>query len=203
MKKLSKPPYDDESTLIQNLINSDPAAFEYVVAEYHNLMLSVARAIVGQSIADEVVQESWLAAIKALPKFEGRSSLKTWLIQIVSNGAKSRVRRENRYTSLDEGWEAVAADKFDHRGHRLDNVSAWEHASPEALLANEQLQTVIEDAFHTLPAMQRATMTMIDMEGYKIDEVCNILDITSSNARVLLHRARVAIHQCIEQYQDN
>jgi len=203
MKKIFKPTYDDEKTLVQNLINGDPVAFEHVVAEYHNLMLSVARAIVGQSIADEVVQEAWISAIKALPKFEGRSSLKTWLIQIVSNGAKSRVRRENRYTSLDEGWEAVSADKFDHTGHRIDNVTAWDHATPEALLANEQLQVIINEAFHALPAMQRATITMIDMEGYKIDEVCNILDISSSNARVLLHRARVAIHQCIEQYQGN
>jgi len=203
MKKLFKSKRDDENALIQNLIDGDPVAFEHVVAEYHNLMLSVARAIVGQSIADEVVQEAWISAIKALPKFEGRSSLKTWLIQIVSNGAKSRVRRENRYLSLDEGWEAVAADKFDHTGHRIDNVLLWEQATPEALLANEQLQVVIEHAFQALPAMQRAAMTMIDMEGFKIEEVCNILDISSSNARVLLHRARVAVHQSIEQYQDN
>ncbi|MFT5422215.1 MAG: RNA polymerase sigma-70 factor (ECF subfamily), partial [Candidatus Endobugula sp.] len=96
MKKLFKSKRDDDDALIQNLIDGDPAAFEHVVAEYHNLMLSVARAIVGSSIADEVAQEAWISAIKALPKFEGRSSLKTWLIQIVSNGAKSRVRRENR-----------------------------------------------------------------------------------------------------------
>jgi RNA polymerase sigma-70 factor (ECF subfamily) len=194
--------HDNENVLINNLIEGDPIAFEHVVAEYHNLMLSVARAIVGTSIADEVVQEAWVSAIKALPKFEGRSSLKTWLIQIVSNGAKSRVRRENRYSSLDDGWEAVSSDKFDHTGHRLDNVIAWETATPEALLSNTQLQKVIEQAFHSLPAMQRAAMTMIDMEGYKIDEVCNILDISSSNARVLLHRARVAVHDAIECYQE-
>ena len=203
MKKLFQSKRNDENALIQNLIDGDPIAFEHVVAEYHNLMLSVARAIVGSSIADEVTQEAWISAIKALPKFEGCSSLKTWLIQIVSNGAKSRVRRENRYTSLDEGLEAVSADKFDQAGHRKDNVSAWDQATPEDLLANEQLQTVIEQAFQTLPAMQRAAMAMVDMEGFKIVEVCNILDISSSNARVLLHRARVAVHQCIEQYQDN
>ena len=156
-------------------------------------MLSVARAIVGDSIADEVVQEAWISAIKALPKFEGRSSLKTWLVQIVSNGAKSRVRRENRYTPLDDGLEAVPSDKFDQTGHRIDDVLPWETATPEALLANTQLQEVIEQAFQALPAMQRAAITMIDMEGYKIDEVCNILDISSSNARVLLHRARIAL----------
>ena len=203
IKNIFKSQRDNENTLIQNLVAGDPLAFEYVVAEYHNLMLSVARAIVGDSIADEVVQEAWISAIKALPKFEGRSSLKTWLVQIVSNGAKSRIRRENRYTSLDDGWEAVPSDKFDQTGHRIDDVLPWETATPEALLANTQLQEVIEQAFQALPAMQRAAITMIDMEGYKIDEVCNILDISSSNARVLLHRARVAVHDAIEQHQDN
>ena len=203
IKNIFKSQRDDENTLIQNLVAGDPLAFEYVVAEYHNLMLSVARAIFGDSIADEVVQEAWISAIKALPKFEGRSSLKTWLVQIVSNGAKSRVRRENRYTPLDDGWEAVPSDKFDQTGHRIDDVLPWETATPEALLANTQLQEVIEQAFQALPAMQRAAITMIDMEGYKIDEVCNILDISSSNARVLLHRARVAVHDAIEQHQDN
>lgn len=203
VKNIFKSLRDNENTLIQNLIAGDANAFEYVVEEYHNLMLSVARAIVGESIADEVVQEAWISAIKALPKFEGRSSLKTWLVQIVSNGAKSHIRRENRYTSLDDGWEAVASDKFDHTGHRIENILPWETATPDAILANTQLQHVIEQAFRALPAMQRSVMTMVDMEGFKIDEVCNILEISSSNARVLLHRARVAIHAAIEHYQDN
>lgn len=203
MKNIFKSQRVNENTLIQRLVEGDSAAFEHVVAEYHNLMLSVARAIVGDSIADEVVQEAWISAIKALPKFESRSSLKTWLVQIVSNGAKTRIRRENRYTSLDVGWEAVPSDKFDHTGHRIDDVLLWDIATPEAILANTQLQKTIEQAFRSLPAMQRATMTMIDMEGYKIDEACNILALSSSNARVLLHRARVAVHDAIELYQDN
>lgn len=203
VKKIFKSQRKDEKALIQSLVEGDAIAFESVVGEYHNLMLSVARAIVGNSIADEVVQDAWISAIKALPKFEARSSLKTWLVQIVSNGAKSRVRRENRYSSLDEGWEAVASDKFDHTGHRIDNVLPWEIATPEAILANTQLREVIEQAFRSLPAAQRAALTMVDMEGYKIDEVCNILEISSSNARVLLHRARVAVHHAIEHYQDN
>ena len=165
-------------------------------------MLSVARAIVGEAFADEVVQEAWIAAIKALPKFEARSSLKTWLLHIVSNGAKSRVRRENRQTSLDDGWEAEPADKFDHSGHRYDDVIPWETATPEALLANEQLQTIIDDSFQQLPSVQRAVLSMYELEGIKMDEICNILDITSSNARVLLHRARTTLHHSIEKYQD-
>ena len=193
----------NEKALITDLISGDQKAFELVVSSYHNLMISVARAIVGEAFADEIVQDAWISAIKALPQFEARSSLKTWLLQIVSNGAKSRVRRENRSISLDDGWQAVPSDKFDDTGHRLDDVLAWEEATPEALLANDQLQAAIENTFQTLPPLQRAALTMYDMEGMKMDEVCNILDISASNARVLLHRARTTLHQCIEQFQDN
>jgi len=201
MKKIISPSRKDERHLIKRLIDGEAQAFEFVVAEYHNIMLSVARAIVGEAFADEVVQEAWIAAIKALPKFEARSSLKTWLLHIVSNGAKSRVRRENRQTSLDDGWEAEPADKFDQSGHRYDDVIPWETATPEALLANDQLQTIIDECFQQLPAVQRAVLSMYELEGIKMDEICNILDITSSNARVLLHRARTTLHHSIEKYQ--
>lgn len=203
MKKNYKSTTADEQRLIKNLIEGDQRAFEQVVSEHHNIMLSVARAIVGDTFADEVVQEAWISAIKALPKFERRSSLKTWLLHIVSNGAKSRVRRENRSFSLDEGWQAESSDKFDHTGHRYDDLFAWEEATPEALLANEQLQSVIEESFQQLPAQQRAALTLYDMEGIKMEEICNILDVSASNVRVLLHRARTTLHHSIEKYQDN
>jgi RNA polymerase sigma-70 factor (ECF subfamily) len=192
----------NEKVLIADLINGDEKAFELIVSNYHNLMLSVARAIVGEAFADEVVQDAWISAIKALPKFEGRSSLKTWLLHIVSNGAKSRVRRENRMISLDDGWQSISSDKFDNTGHRIDQILPWEEATPEALLANEQLQAAIQITFQSLPPLQRAALTMYDMEGLKMEEVCNILDISASNARVLLHRARTGLHQCIEKFQD-
>jgi RNA polymerase sigma-70 factor (ECF subfamily) len=192
----------DEKALIADLISGDEKAFELIVSNYHNLMLSVARAIVGEAFADEVVQDAWISAIKALSKFEGRSSLKTWLLNIVSNGAKSRVKRENRTISLDDGWQSVTSDEFDNKGHRLEALLPWEEATPEALLANEQLQAAIEKTFQALPPLQRAALTMYDMEGLKMEEVCNILDISASNARVLLHRARTGLHQCIENFQD-
>jgi RNA polymerase sigma-70 factor (ECF subfamily) len=116
MKKTFKSKRDHENVLIKKLIQGDPKSFEHVVEEYHNIMLSVARAIVGESIADEVVQDAWISAIKALPKFEQRSSLKTWLLQIVSNGAKSRVQRENRYISLGYEEDPSETSLFDQRG---------------------------------------------------------------------------------------
>jgi RNA polymerase sigma-70 factor (ECF subfamily) len=193
----------DQKVLIEKLIAGDAAAFEWVVAQYHSLMLSVARAIIGEAFADEVVQEAWVSAIRALPQFEGRASLKTWLIQIASNGAKTRLRREQRQVSLDDGWEAVSSDKFDHTGHRLDDVLPWDIETPEAVLENEQLQGVIEQCYQKLPPNQRAVLTMYDLEGIEMTEICNILSLSASNVRVLLHRARAALHQSIEQYRES
>ncbi len=197
-----KPKPNDEKELIKQLINGDQHAFEKVVTENHNIMISVARAIVGDAFADEVVQEAWISSIKALPKFEGRSSLKTWLLHIVSNGAKSRVKRENKHSSLDDGWQAISSDKFDSTGHRYDDVLPWENATPEAVLANEQLQSIIEDNFQKLPPQQRAALTLYDIEGIEMKEICNILDVSASNVRVLLHRARTTLHHSIEKYQN-
>jgi RNA polymerase sigma-70 factor (ECF subfamily) len=203
MNFFSKSKKNNEKALIKRLIAGDQSAFQWLVSEHHNTMISVARAIVGEAFADEVVQDVWISAINALPNFEGRSSLKTWLLHIVSNAAKTRVKRENRMSSLDDGWEAEPADKFDATGHRYDDVLPWEDETPEAILANEQLQRIIDEAYQSLPATQRAALTMYDMEGIEMDEICNILSISSSNLRVLLHRARTTIHHKIEQYQQS
>lgn len=203
MKKTASSTRNDERELIKRLIQGEQKAFEDVVATHHSTMLSIARAIIGEAFADEVVQDAWVSAIKALPDFEGRSSLKTWLLHIVSNGAKSRLRRERRQVSLDVGWNIDDSDKFDHRGHRIDDIYSWDEATPEALCANDQLREVIEATFQKLPALQRAAMTMFDIEGIKMDEICNILDVSASNARVLLHRARTTIHHSIEKYREN
>lgn len=203
MEKFAKHEQLDEKALIAKLIEGDAAAFDYVVGRYHSIMLSVARAIIGEAFADEVVQEAWVSAIKALPRFEGRASLKTWLLQITSNGAKTRLRRESRQLSLDDGWQAEPDEKFDKRGHRIDDVLPWNMETPDALLENDQLRQVIENTFQKLPPHQRAVLTMADIEGLEMTEICNILDISSSNARVLLHRARTALHHSIEKYQES
>lgn len=203
MNFFSKFKSSDEKKLVQRLIAGDQSAFQAVVSQHQNTMISVARAIVGEAFAEEVVQDAWISAIKALPKFEGRSSLKTWLLHIVSNAAKTRVRRENRMSSLDDGWQSEPAEKFDQTGHRYDDVLPWENATPEAVLANEQLQAIIEQTYQELPPLQRAALTMYDLEGIEMKEICNILSVSSSNVRVLLHRARTTLHHKIEQYQQS
>lgn len=195
--------YENDALLIPALLAGDAVAFEYLIGQYHHRMLVVARGIIGEAFAEEVVQEAWLSAIKALPEFAGRSSLSTWLMQITANGAKSRLRREKRSISLDEGWQLEDDDsRFDSRQHWRQNISQWELATPEAIAENAELSAIIESAFTQLPPMQQAVLELYDLQQTPMPEICNILDISASNARVLLHRARSTIQQQIAHYQD-
>ncbi len=195
--------FDNEQILIQALLAGESAAFECLIGRYHGRMLAVARGIIGEAFAEEVVQDAWLSAIKALPEFAGRSSLSTWLLQITANGAKSRLRREKRHQSLDEGWQLEDnEDRFDVRHHWREDVSQWELSTPEAIAENAQLSAIIEQAFSQLPPMQQAVMELYDLQQTPMPEICNILEISASNARVLLHRARSTIQQQIAHYQD-
>lgn len=203
MKITTAPLFEDEQVLIDALLAGDSEAFEWLVGRYQSRMVAVARAIIGDAFAEEVVQDAWISAIKALPGFAGRSSLLTWLLQITANGAKSRLRREKRHQSLDEGWQLEDNDdRFDARHHWRQDISQWELSTPEAIAENAELSAIIEQAFSQLPPMQQAVMELYDLQQIPMPEICNILDISASNARVLLHRARTAIQQQIAHYQD-
>lgn len=203
MKISSASPLQDEDALITALLADDEKAFELLVNRYHSKMILVARGIIGEAFAEEVVQDAWLSAIKALPKFAGRSSLSTWLLQITANAAKTRLRREKRHVSLDEGWQEEDNDaRFDAKQHWLHDIKQWELATPEAIAENAELSTIIEQAFNKLPPMQQAVLELYDLQQTSMPEICNILGISASNARVLLHRARSVIQQQITNYQD-
>lgn len=194
----------DEHALIQRLIDGDEDAFHVVVTEYQGAMLSVARAIVGPSVADEVVQDAWIAVLKALPNFEGRSRLKTWIVQIVANLAKTRRRREVRSVAVGHGAELediALQQRFQGDGHWSNPPGPWGAESPEQLLGSEQLRGLIEEAIEALPENQKAILTLADIEGVEMAEICNILDVSESNSRVLLHRARARIWQVIDKFQ--
>jgi RNA polymerase sigma-70 factor (ECF subfamily) len=192
----------DEKNLIASLINGEESAYLQLVSSYQGLMVQVARAIVGDAIAEEVVQESWLSVMKALPKFEGRSQLKTWILRIVSNTAKTRLRKESRMTAVGGAEELQTMlypdQRFDETGHWSTPPRRWHSEQPDELLASEQLQKIIQQAICDLPSNQRAVLTLREMEGLAVEDVCNILDISESNVRVLLHRARAKIWQTIE-----
>lgn len=197
--------YEQEQELISAMIRKEDAAFRQAIKQYQSSMLYLAHSFVGNKIADEVVQEAWFSAIRALPKFEGRSSLKTWLLRIVANEAKTRLRKENRLTSL----EAMTAenrhlsDRYAGNGHWGDKIPAqWDSDSPEELLSVQELKQCMDQLIESLPELQGATLNLREQQGYSLDDICNILEVSESNVRVLLHRARNRLFLCIEHFQE-
>jgi len=196
-----------EQNLIKRLLDGDEKAYQQVVTDYHASMLYVARAIVGTAIADEVVQEAWVSVIKALPKFEGRSSLKTWILRIVSNNAKSRLRKESRHFSAGDAADleviGMPENRFSDDGHWAVPPQRWNIESPDELLTSQELQSCMQQAIDKLPPVQQAILSLRDMNDMNMTEICKILDISESNSRVLLHRARTKVFQAIEKFQGN
>lgn len=199
---ISSLPNDDQ--LIPRLLAHDETAYTQIVAAYHGIMIHLARAIVGEAIADEVAQEAWVAVIKALPRFERRSSLKTWILRIVSNTAKSRLRHESRTVSLDESSNdqpVVDPARFKSNAHWASPPAMWHADTPDALLASAELRACIDVVLKSLPPMQRAVLTLRDMQGLDMKGICKVLEVSESNARVLLHRARSRIQMAIEKHE--
>jgi RNA polymerase sigma-70 factor, ECF subfamily len=201
-----------ETDLLARLRAGDEAAFESLVARHYATMLAVAITYVkGRAVAEEVVQETWLAVIQGLDRFEGRSSLKTWIISILVNKAKTRGVREARtvpFTALaPEGDEpAVPGERFRGRddaypGHWRAYPARWHVSAETAVHDRETLQVVVR-AIAGLPLAQQTVIRMRDVEGYSPDEVCQALDISEGNQRVLLHRARSRVRAALEKHLD-
>ncbi|MBA56900.1 MAG: RNA polymerase subunit sigma [Pseudomonadales bacterium] len=190
------------------LRQQDHKAFEALVSQLHIPMVSVARAIIGDSLAEEVVQEAWVSAYRNLPRFEGRSSIKTWLFTIVSNEAKSRLRKEKRMVALEDitqdgSVDYLSADRFQRfGGHWKVPPPDWHLDSPDQLLEERHLQKCIDHTVSILPPQQRAVFILRDIEQQALAEICNILEVTESYVRVLLHRARLKLMQVIDRYQE-
>ena len=194
--------------LVEGLRAGDEAAFAAVMRMYGRGMLRVAEMYVSsRAVAEDVVQEAWVGVLRGIGRFEGRSSLKTWLYRIVANTAKTRGVRESRsvpFSSLgDDGDEGtVDADRFLGSGERFPGhwavpPQAW---APEGRLLADETLDVVERAIEKLPPAQRAVITMRDVEGFTSEEVCNALDLTETNQRVLLHRARAKVRSALEEY---
>jgi len=195
----------NKQELIPKLLDKDADAYRYAIKTYHKSMLYVATAIIGDSIAEEVVQEAWVAVIKALPRFEGRSSLKTWILRIVSNGAKTRLRKESRMVAMGDANDmeisAISSGRFNANGTWQTPPSAWQAETPESLLASDQLREKIENTLDQLPDMQKTVLVLREMDGLEMEEICKILDISESNSRVLLHRARTRLWETIDRHK--
>jgi RNA polymerase sigma-70 factor (ECF subfamily) len=197
----------DDHLLIDRLITGDEQAFCVLIKRYHSLLLTIARAIIGDTFAEDVVQDTWLAVHKHIGNFERRSSLKTWIITIVSNEAKSRLRREARLVSLEQldgetPGSYLDGTNFKANGHWKNPIPLWNNESPEALLEERQLQVCIAKTLSLLPPTQKAAFILRDLEQQSFEDICNILHISASNVRVLVHRARLALMQVIDRYQE-
>ena len=203
-------PRPAEIELIQRLRAGDERAFEALVERHYPTMLTVARGYVkSRAVAEEVVQEAWLGVLNGLDRFEGRSSLKTWILRILVNIAKTRGMREARsvpFASLSpEGEEpAVEPERFRgpddaFPGHWHAYPDDWHRLPETALLERETLEVVVR-TIAELPPAQRAVITMRDVEGCDPDEVCRALDISEGNHRVLLHRARSRVRAALERH---
>jgi RNA polymerase sigma-70 factor (ECF subfamily) len=207
-------PPPDQDGIVAALRLGDEQVFAALVDEYGPTMLRVARMYVSSlAVAEEVVQEAWLGVIGGIGRFEGRSSLKTWIFRIVTNIAKTRGAREGRsipFSSVigadgEAGKASVEPDRFlgagRFAGHWTSAPSRWSER-PEELLVGGETIGVVEAAIAALPEVQRTVITLRDVEGWSSEEVRNALDLSETNQRVILHRARAKVRQALETYLD-
>jgi RNA polymerase sigma-70 factor (ECF subfamily) len=195
-----------DAGLLVRLRAGDRAAFAAMVQRHSGSLLRVARSLVrDQASAEELVQETWLSVLTGLAAFEGRSSLRTWLFQICVNKARTRFVRDGRtvpFSSLggpgDGDGSPLDRDRFDAEGAWRDPPSTWNEENPERLAMGAQTRAAIEACIAELPETQRAVLTLRDVEGLEADEICNLLSITLTNQRVLLHRARARVREALE-----
>ena len=202
----------DEAGLIRALRCGDEGAFARLVGEYHGALVRLATLYVAdRTAAEEVAQETWLAVLRGIDRFEGRSSLKTWIFRILTNRAQTRGQRESRtvpFAALvrgEVGRDDPAMDPARFQGpdgryprHWVSFPRDWD--APEERLITAETQRYVRTAIDSLPPAQRAVITLRDVEGLASQEVCNVLAITETNQRVLLHRARAKVRQALEQY---
>jgi len=210
------PPIDDaeERRLLQRLRAGDEAAFERLVMAMSGALLRVARSYVpSEPVAEEVLQDTWLGVLNGLDRFEGRSSVRSWIFSILLNQARTRGERERRtvpFATLGAreaagDFTAVDADRF-----LPADAAQWPHhwatpprrwsESPEQALEDAETLAVVRAAIAELPEIQRLTITMRDLEGWPAEEVCDVLELTQGNQRVLLHRARSKVRAALERY---
>jgi RNA polymerase sigma-70 factor (ECF subfamily) len=207
-----------EADLIAALRRRDEAAFAELIDRYHASLVRLAQLYVSdRAAAEEVAQETWLGVLKGIDRFEGRSTLKTWLFSILANKAKTRGVRDSKKQTVPfsalfdaeaEPFEpAVNPDRFSRpdgewTGSWVIEPGNWD-AQPEARLLSRETLAQVKAAIETLPPAQREVITLRDIDGWSSEEVRNALNITETNQRVLLHRARSKVRAALETYLAN
>jgi RNA polymerase sigma-70 factor (ECF subfamily) len=184
---------DDD--LLQRLRAGDEAAFVELVDRYHTSMIRLARSYVpSHAVAEEVVQDTWLGVVKGLDRFEGRSSLKTWLFRILLNRARTTGGRERRLVPVGGHEPTVDPARFAGDGQWSVIPTPWTDEVDDRLVAADTIESV-RKAIDDLPDSQRMTVLLHDLEGLSGPEVSELLQISEGNQRVLLHRGRAAVRQ--------
>ena len=206
----SRPTGGDDPELLSRLRHGDEATFAGVVRGWSPMMLRVARGHLSTDAScEEVVQETWMAVIRGLDGFEGRSSLRTWVFRILTNLAKTRGVREARTVpmsaadgtgpTVDPDRFRPASDELPHNWTPVGAPVAWQPGPEQAAVAAET-RRLLGAALQDLPDRQREVVTLRDVHGLSSDEVCAALDLTAANQRVLLHRGRARLRAVLEDY---
>ena len=204
----------DDDALLDALRHGDEAAFVTLVARYGPAMARLARVhVTDPATVEDVVQDAWMGVLRGLDRFERRSSLRTWIFRILLNRLRTRLRRERRLVPCSPLFDAerapaepaVAPGRFldaDHPrwpGHWREPPEPWP-ASPETQLLAREARECLDRAVAALPPAQREVVVLRDVEGWSAAEVCNLLELTETNQRVLLHRARSKVRRALEDY---
>lgn len=199
-----------ERSLVDALRCGDESAFIALVDRYHMPMLRVAaRFVSSDTVAEEVVQDTWLGVLQGIDRFRAQASLKTWLFTILLNQARRRGAMEHRTIPFsaftrEDTEPAVDPDRFQSPGHKyaghwIGEIADWGQLAEEIVLAKET-RAVVQRTIETLPLSQSIVITLRDLEGWSATEVCHVLAITESNQRVRLHRARCRVRRELERY---
>jgi RNA polymerase sigma-70 factor, ECF subfamily len=204
----------DEMALVNLLRQRDETAFAQLIDQYHASLVRLASIYVRDiATAEEIAQETWLALLHGLDHFEGRSSLKTWIFTILTNKAKTRSQREKRtvsYTDLEESlldqptvdaqrFKDPAADAWPNHWLPGSAPVSWSGIPEDSFLSQETMD-LIRETIDSLPENQRLVITLHDQDELSTQEICNILGISETNQRVLLHRGRARVRQALEDY---
>jgi RNA polymerase sigma-70 factor (ECF subfamily) len=205
-----------EQDLIDALRRGDQQAFAKIVDDLSPGLLRLAMAHVpSRAVAEEVLQDTWLGVINGIDRFEGRSSLRTWIYRILLNNARTKGVRERRTLPFsyfrrraEEGGDEPALEPERFQGRRGEAPGGWarppiEWASPEERLASNEARQVMLEAIAALPPRQREVITIRDLQGLSAEEARNALDVSETNQRVLLHRARSKVRAALERYYES